>query len=69
MAKTSNKMVVHPPHANAAVHKRIMKRLDDMSADERRKVLVRAGILTKGGKLAKPYRPQDDEKGTEGSVS
>ncbi len=44
-----------PPHANAAVHEAIMKRLAKMSAEEIFETAVKSGIYTRKGKLRKPY--------------
>ena len=46
-----------PQHANAAVHRAIMKKLSAMSADQIFATAVKSGIYTKGGKLKKPYAP------------
>lgn len=44
-----------PPHANAAVHKRIMERLATMTPEEFLATLVRSGICTPDGKLTEHY--------------
>lgn len=42
------------PHA--ATSRKILAELDRMSPNQFKQTLVRAGILTKQGKLTKPYR-------------
>jgi hypothetical protein len=51
-----------PPHANAAIHAAIMKRLSKMSAEEIFQTAVKAGIYTKKGKLKKPYAAQAEDE-------
>lgn len=44
-----------PPHENAEVHKRVMRRLKSMSNQEIFQIAVDAGIYTKDGKLTENY--------------
>jgi hypothetical protein len=44
------------PHVNAAAHSRFMERTRNATPEEKRESLVRAGIITKSGRFAAPYR-------------
>jgi hypothetical protein len=44
------------PHVNAAAHAKVMARLRSATPEERVQSLIRAGILTKSGRFAAPYR-------------
>ena len=46
-----------PPHANAEVHKKIMRDLGQMSPSQIVQTAVDAGIYTSDGKLTKHYAP------------
>jgi len=51
---------VPPEHPNAKPHKRLMKRLANMSVDEFIQWSISAGIHTPDGRLAAQYRPDPD---------
>jgi hypothetical protein len=53
--KTRKHGFVPPPHANAAVHKKIMQDLRRMTPKEVLQVAIEAGIYTPDGKLTEPY--------------
>lgn len=63
MKKAKEHGFVPPPHANAAVHKKIMKDLRSMSPQEIFQVAVEAGIYTPDGKLTEPYVPSSASNG------
>jgi hypothetical protein len=50
-----------PPHANAKVHARIMRKLARMTPEEIFQTSVDAGIYTKAGKLTKHYAPRPSD--------
>lgn len=53
-----------PPHINAAIHARIMARLERMSAEEIFQTSVNAGIHRPDGSLAEPYAQASDDAPT-----
>jgi len=50
-----------PPHANAEVHKRIMRKIRGMSREQLFQTLVDAGIYTQDGELTEPYKDTSNE--------
>jgi len=60
MSRKKDNGFVPPPHTNAEVHRRIMRRLRKMSAAEIFQTSVDAGIHRKDGKLTRPYTMSTD---------
>ena len=47
--------IAPPPHANAAAHRRVMRRLAQMTDNELFETAVKSGIFREDGTVCEPY--------------